>query len=160
MREPLRQENMDTFEANLCDLQPSQLYICSDKLAEVERSIRTEQGSLIDPLPVKRLGPRTVLTDGHTRAFAAFLQGRRYVRVYWENDGLDWEAYETCVQWCLQEGVRSVADLQTRVVTAEQYEELWYKHCRAMHERLAMQRKEREGTTKPLNGTSVRRTRR
>ena len=56
---------MSTFEANLSDLQPSQLYICSEKLAEEERSMRTEQGLSVDPLPVKRLGPRTVLTDGH-----------------------------------------------------------------------------------------------
>jgi len=132
---------MDTFEANLSDLQPSQLYICSDKLAEVARSMRTEQDSSIDPLPVTRLGPRTVLTDGHTRAFAAFVQGRRYVQVYWETDRLDWEAYEACVQWCLQERIHSVADLHARIVTAEQYEELWYKRCRAMHGRLAAQRK-------------------
>ena len=145
---------MDTFEANPTDLQPSQLYICSDKLAEVERSMRTQQDSSIDPLPVKRLGPRPVLTDGHTRAFVAFLQGRTYVRVYWETDQLDWEAYEACVQWCLEKGIRSVADLQTRVVTAEQYEELWCKRCHVLHARLATQRKEAEGTTRSSHAPS------
>jgi len=58
------------------------------------------------------------------------------VPVYWDTDELDWEAYGVCVQWCLQEGIHSVLDLQTRVVTAEQYEELWIKRCRAMHEEL------------------------
>ena len=140
---------MRTFKANLNDLQPSQLHIYSDKLAEVERSMGCTRGCSMDPLPVRRLGPRTVLTDGHTRALAAFRQGRSSVLAYWETDELDWEAYEVCVQWCLQEGIHSVADLQTRVVTAEQYEELWYTRCRAMHERLSTQREEGEGTTRP-----------
>ena len=138
---------MDTFEANLSDLQPSQLYICLDKLAEVERSMGCTQGWSMDPLPLKRLGPRIALTDGHTRALAAFRRGRSSLLAYWETDQLDWEAYEVCVQWCLQEGIHSVADLQSRVVTADQYEELWYKRCRAMHRRLAAQRRLGKGTT-------------
>ena len=73
---------MKTFEANLSDLQPSQLYICSDKLAAVERSLTENAASEIDPVPVKRLGARIVLTDGHTRAFAAFRQYRRTVDQY------------------------------------------------------------------------------
>ena len=128
---------MGTFNANLSDLQPSQLYICSAKLAAVERSIDRQRACSIDPLPVKRLRSKIVLTDGHTRAFAAFQRGRECVPAYWEKDQLNWEAYEVCVEWCLEEGIRSVADLRSRVVTAKQYEELWYKRCRAMHERLA-----------------------
>ena len=132
---------MRTFQANLDDLQPSQLYICSDKLAAVERAMERTESAAINPLPVKRLGPRTVLTDGHTRAFAAFRQGSRSVPACWDTDDLDWEAYEICVEWCLEEGVRMVADLQTRLVTAEQYEELWLTRCRVMHEQLAEQRR-------------------
>jgi hypothetical protein len=133
-----------TFAAKLSDLQPSQLYVSADKLACIERALTGEQPPAIEPLPLKRLGPRTVLTDGHTRALAAFRAGCRSVPVYWETDELDWEAYEICVHWCLQAGIYSVADLQARVVTAEQYEELWYERCRAMHRWLAEQR--RSGT--------------
>lgn len=130
---------METFEINLVDLQPSQLYISADKLAKVERSVR-DATVRPEPLPVKQLGARIVLTDGHTRAFAAYRVGARSIPVHRETDELDWEAYEICVQWCLDEGIRSIADLQTKIVTADQYEGLWYARCRALHERLARQR--------------------
>ncbi|MHC4966183.1 MAG: sugar ABC transporter ATP-binding protein, partial [Planctomycetota bacterium] len=129
------------------DLQPSQLYICSEKLAQVTQSLREAAGASIDPVPVKQLGARTVLTDGHTRACAAFQEGHKSIPAYWETDELDWEAYEICVQWCRQEGIHSVADLPSRIVTADEYEELWYKRCRALHDRLAEQRKERGDAT-------------
>jgi hypothetical protein len=127
---------METFDADLSDLQPSQLYISSAKLAEVQRLV----GAKASPLPVRRIGGRVVLTDGHTRALAAWREGRRTVQVHWDDDALDWEAYEICVEWCLEEGIRSVADLATRVVAARQYEELWLDRCRAMHRQLAEQR--------------------
>ena len=132
---------MAAFDASLAELQPSQLYICAEKLAEVERSLRSASGWPVEPVPVKRLGARTVLTDGHTRAFAAFQQGWESVPAYWETDELDWEAYEICVEWCHQEGIYSVGDLRSRTITADRYEVLWYERCRAMRERLAGQRK-------------------
>ena len=137
-------DRMGTFEANLSELQPSQLYICTEKLTAVERSLRSAPGRAMEPAPIARLGLRMVLTDGHTRAFAAFRQGRTSVPAYWETDELDWEAYEICVQWCHQEGIYSTADLRSRVVTADRYEVLWHERCRAMHERLAQQRQSRE----------------
>jgi hypothetical protein len=134
---------MNTFQISLADLQPSQLYISADKLTEVERSRDATPDADADPLPVARLGSRIVLTDGHTRAAALCRGGVRSVRVAWETDALDWEAYEACVRWCLDEGVRTVADLLTRVVAADRYEQLWIGRCRALHDRLARQRAER-----------------
>lgn len=81
---------MDAFEAELRDLQPSQLYTCTEKLAEVEGACADADDALASPLPVKRMGSRIVLTDGRTRALAAFRQGRTSVPVYWETDELDW----------------------------------------------------------------------
>ena len=133
----------EEFEVDLSELQPSQLYICADKLAEV---VQTPGGPALDPVPVRRLGPRTVLTDGHTRAFAAFRAGRSRIAAYWETDELDWEAYEICVRWCDEAGIRSIADLADRVVAAEDYEELWYERCRAMHRELQSKRELRSGT--------------
>lgn len=137
------------FEISFHDLQPSQLYISSDKLAAVERAMRELENWYDDPVPVKRFASRTVLTDGHTRALAAFRQGSGTICAYWETDELDWEAYQVCVQWCMDEGIQSVADLEERIVTEKQYEELWLKRCRAMHDALALQRKDMQGTTKP-----------
>ena len=138
----------DIFEIDLRELQPSQLYICSDKFAEVTQSSGEH---ILDPVPVRRLCSKTVLTDGHTRAFAAFQAGHSMIAAYWETDELDWEAYEICVRWCVQDGIHSIADLAGRVVTADDYEELWYKRCRAMHQELQSKREQQEGTT---NGRS------
>ena len=69
-----------------------------------------------------------MLTDGHTRALAALLAGRTEVRACWETGGLDWEAYRICVRWCAQEGIRTVADLGGRVVSARDYEGLLAEH--------------------------------
>jgi len=52
----------------------------------------------LPPLPIKKLGQDVILTDGHTRALAAHLQGWQEIRVYWDEDDLDWEAYAICVQ--------------------------------------------------------------
>ena len=148
---------METFEISLPDLQPSQLYISADKLAKVERSLQDAPMAGSEPLPVKRLGSRTVLTDGHTRALAAQRAGARSVLATWETDELDWEAYETCVQWCRDEGVHAVADLQARIVPADRYEALWYERCRRLHERLARQRAaSTDGGTDPAMTTTPR----
>ena len=56
---------MNTVEVKLTDLQPSQLYICSEKLAAIENDMGSCSGSGadVDSLPVKQFGSRVVLTD-------------------------------------------------------------------------------------------------
>ena len=138
---------MNNFEVNLSDLQPSQLYICLDKLAVVERETITNCESSFSPLPVKMIASRITLTDGHTRALAARRRGCKSVQVYWDRDELDWESYEICVQWCIDANIHSVLDLESRIVTVAQYAELWIERCSAMHARLASLRKTGEGAT-------------
>ena len=80
-------------------MQPSQLFINSEKLALVIEALDADPKSL-EPIPVKKIGDEVVFVDGHTRAFAAFLRRMLEVRVYWEEDELDWDAYKICVNWC------------------------------------------------------------
>ena len=117
------------------EVQPSQLYISQAKLAQV----RAAPG-LLEPLPVSRLAGRVVLTDGHTRALAAWQAGRSTIEVYWDQDELDWEAYEICVAWCDEAGIRTVADLAGRVVPPAEYEVLWLERCSRMQRALAERR--------------------
>ena len=119
---------MKPFVHLLLDLQPSQLYINADKLTAVQH--RFALNHTIEPLPVKKLASKIVLTDGHTRAFAAFLRGETSLWVYWDDDPLDWAAYEVCVDWCLAAGIHSVAGLQSRIISTEAYDELWLERCR------------------------------
>ncbi len=124
----------------LCSIQPSQLYISELKLVEVRRRFAPISVSTLDPIPVKRLDEEVIFTDGHTRAFAAFLAGLREVRVFWDEDDLDWEAYRICVQWCKDEGIYTVGDLEGRVIPHSDYEVLWYERCAKMQRALKEKR--------------------
>jgi hypothetical protein len=55
----------------LSQIQPSQLYISAAKLARVRAVFDPRQPASLGPLPVVAFGNQIVLTDGHTRAFAA-----------------------------------------------------------------------------------------
>lgn len=113
----------------LDEIQPSQLFINSERLAAVMKAFDPE---LLEPLPIFKLGNRTVLADGHTHALAALLSGLEDIPVYWAEEELDVEAYEICVGWCEEEGVRTVADLMDRLLAPAQYELMWVKRCQAM----------------------------
>jgi hypothetical protein len=129
----------ETFVLGLDEIQPSQLYLSEAKVAAVRTGSRP-----LAPLPVKRLGGRVVLTDGHTRAFVAWRSGQRQIEVHWDGDDLDWEAYEACVAWCRAEGIRTVADLTGRIVPPEEYEVVWLQRCARMQRRLAATRREEQ----------------
>jgi hypothetical protein len=127
----------DIGAMRLDELQPSQLFISSEKLARVIRSLDSQGLGSLEPLPIKELDGRIVLTDGHTRAFAAFLRGLVEVPVSWDEDELDWEAYRICVVWCQEAGVLNVVDLADRILGPEDYELLWHERCRQMQQELA-----------------------
>lgn len=124
-----------TFSIALADLQPSQLMISAAKLERVGASLLE-----LEPLPVRRLAGRLVLTDGHTRALAAHREGREEIAVFWDEDDLDWELYEICVGWCLAEGVHCISDLADRIVPHEDHRRLWIDRCRAEAARLEEER--------------------
>ena len=132
-------------------IQPSQLYISSEKLARVMASFEPQTSESLLPVPLKRLGSHTIYTDGHTRAFAAYSCGLSEIRAYWDEDDLDWEMYKICIAWCLAEGIRTIADLKGRVVPPKDYETLWRERCRKMHrEVIARRSSEGSGMGEPL----------
>lgn len=132
------------FLMRLDEIQPSQLFISSEKLAAVMKNFDPARPETLEPVPVKQLGNQVIFTDGHTRAFAAFLGGLAAIPVYWDEDELDWEAYEICVQWCHEAGIRTIADLKGRVVSHDEYEVVWYQRCEEMQQALAGKRLTRD----------------
>jgi len=78
--------------------------------------------------------------DGHTRALAAFLNGFPEVPVYWETEDMDWEAYGICVEWCRDEAISTMADLQSRIVSNKEYDEMWLDRCAKMQKELEKNR--------------------
>jgi hypothetical protein len=133
----------EIFVMKLDEIQPSQLFINSEKLANVLKDYDRLKPDSLAPVPVKNLEGRIIVTDGHTRALAAFLRGFSEVRVYWDEEDLDWEAYGICVGWCRSEGVLRIADLKDRVVSPEEFEVLWIKRCEKMEGDLESRRNQK-----------------
>ena len=130
----VRHEMTSEFVTTLTEIQPSQLFISSERLSRVREGSDPLKTQALQAIPVKRLGDRVVFTDGHTRAFAAHEAGLSEVRVFWDEDELDWEAYEICVRWCQEAGIHTIADLRDKVVSSEEYDILWLKRCEEMHQ--------------------------
>jgi hypothetical protein len=129
-----------SFCARLDALQPSHLYISREKLKAVMAGRQRLVLADVEPLPVKQLADCLMLTDGHTRAVAAAQSGIEEIPVYWETDDLDWELYDECVRWCREEGIRSVPDLASRIVSADDYQRLWHDRCDTLHREFARRR--------------------
>ncbi len=132
-----------TFMMKLDKIQPTQLFISSEKLSEVMKTVDSKNPKSIEPMPVKKLGNEIIFVDGHTRAFAAFLLGFTKVPVYWENEELDWGAYQICVKWCKKAKIRTIADLKNRVIPQKDYEVLWYRRCEEMQLKLQRKREQK-----------------
>lgn len=118
---------------DLKDLQPSQFYISKNKIKEIEKWFK-EDLSNFDPIPVKLLDGRLVMTDGHTRAVVAIMHGIDKVKVVEDNDDLSWDMYRKCVEECLNQGINSPYDLVNRIVDEDAYHKLWDKWCDNMQE--------------------------
>lgn len=125
---------------DLSVLQPSQLYISADRLRNILKWFENEDLSTLLPLPVKILNNHMVLTDGHHRALAMHLFGLSQVVVEMDEDELDWEAYEVCVTWCLDEGISSVKHLENRIVNEADFHLLWDIRCDNLHTDLEKKR--------------------
>ena len=127
---------MQTFEVSLEELGVSQLYLNQRKLEAVRERVSAEDFAGFEPLPVYDFGDgRKVLTDGHSRAFVAMMRGQKTLTVYWDNDPnttgkLPQRMYRMYLEWCEKAGVKILADLQSRVLQAPNYEFFWLERCR------------------------------
>jgi len=97
------------------------------------------------PLPVKLLNDEIIFTDGHTRAFILWKNGVHKIEVYWEaeDEDLDWELYEVCVNWCKDADIRSIGDLSGKIIDSMSYKEKWINRCQKMHLELEKIRNEK-----------------
>ena len=124
----------------LSGLQPSQLFINREKLEELQSNINFSQPEHIPPIPIKRLEGEWVMTDGHTRAYAASLAGLELIPTVRDEDELDWEAYRICVDWCKKAGITQISGLKGRVIDPDAYDQLWLARCKRMQDRLEVKR--------------------
>ena len=135
---------LDINKIALLDIQPSQFYVSEEKILNIKKWFDPNDLSNFEPIPIKELDGRIIFTDGHTRAWTAFLSGVSHVPLVWDEDELDWEAYRICVDACIERGVCSVADFRGRVLSGADYKIKWNGWCDKMHAELELKRKAAE----------------
>lgn len=115
---------------------PSQLYLSSEKLADVVSWFDFADPNY-DPLPAFEHEGTWYLADGHTRAFVAHLAGETTLRVS-RNESIredhDFDVYLAAIDWCETEGVETVPDLRGRILSPESYEKQWIERCTRVSE--------------------------
>ena len=125
-------DHMKINELKLKDIQPSQFYISEKKLRDIEGWLNPADLSGFEPIPVKLLDGRPVMTDGHTRAVAALRAGLEAVPLVWDEDELPWDMYRACVAACREQAIASPIDLLSRIISEAEYRERWDKWCDRM----------------------------
>lgn len=112
--------------------QPSQPFVDADRLGDVLEWFDLDARTY-DPVPTVGIAGETVITDGHTRAFVAYLSGADTLAVVHDPDreALNLELYRECVGWCRDESVTGIADLVGRVVSRETFLDEWVARCRS-----------------------------
>jgi hypothetical protein len=128
------------FRISLAEVQPSQLYINRAKLTPLLAAVRINGLHALAPVPLKVLNGWIIYTDGHSHALAVWLNGYTEIEAVWENDPLDWDANQICVDWCLAASIHTVANLTARILEPEAYSRLWLEPCRRMQTQLASQK--------------------
>ncbi len=121
-----------SLDLALTDVHPSQLYLSSEKLADVLAWFDFDDPAY-GPLPVFEYDGEWYLSDGHTRAFVAYLAGEERLSVERDDEVrevYDFDVYLACISWCEEEGVKTIADLRGRIVEPGTFEEVWIERCK------------------------------
>lgn len=112
---------------NLDRIQPTQAYINSDELARFIKDIQRPYVDYIGEVPIKKIGDHIVYIDKHTQAFAAYFLGLTEIKVKWANDDIDDAEYLKRASMCRKDGIHTIANLRTRIVSANDFKELWIR---------------------------------
>ena len=117
------------MEIAISDLQFSQLFLSEEKIKRVENWLTNETFKEA-PVTIRWFpwSETPVLLDGHTRVFVASQKGITRVPVLWDDTELEAELeqlYQACTAWCNDQGIHSVSDFSTRILSQAQYEIDW-----------------------------------
>lgn len=129
------------MEIAISDLQFSQLFLSEEKIKRVENWLTNETFKEA-PVTIRWFpwSETPVLLDGHTRVFVASQKGITRVPVLWDDTELEAELeqlYQACTAWCNDQGIHSVSDFSTRILSQAQYEIDWIGRCQSYLAKLA-----------------------
>lgn len=113
----------------------SQIYLNSEKIANIEAWFDPANLMNFEPLPVHDFGNgRFTLTDGHSRAFVAWRHGVNEIPVVYDMDEIvtgetGQMLYREDLIWCKRFGLTYIWDLQDRILSPTEYRERWIMRC-------------------------------
>ncbi len=108
------------------ELQVSQLALDIDRILKIERDFDMTQ---MTPIPIKEMGGRLVMTDGHHRAAVLLRKGYRALPVVEEEDEVDLRLYGIAVRACQAAGLMTPKHLLGQLKSHEEFEEYWPPFC-------------------------------
>ncbi|MGT2656691.1 hypothetical protein [Streptococcus varani] len=109
------------MKMNILDIQLSQLFLSEKKIKLLKEWMEMANVEIFPPVPIKKIGNRIFFTDGHTRAYLAYVLGWQELPVIWDEDELDWEAYLFCVKTAEERDIWTVVDLAERILSGKDY---------------------------------------
>ena len=113
----------------------SQIYLNSEKIANIEAWFDPADLTNFEPLPVHDFGNgRFTLTDGHSRAFVAWRHGVSEIPVVYDMDEIvigetGQRLYREDLIWCKRFGLTHIWDLKGRILSPTEYRERWIMRC-------------------------------
>lgn len=114
------------------ELRPNNWYLDQEKVEQIRQIWRNERSELLPPCLVTLIDGEWSLIDGHSRAFVAYEKGIQRlgveVRPLHELGG-NTLIYEFIHRMGPKQGVSSISDLQSRILSAQDYQLKWIEFC-------------------------------
>ena len=142
----------------LLELGLSQIYLNEDKVKAIEKWFNPDDMSIFEPLPVHDYGNgKYTLTDGHSRAYVAHKNGLTHIPVVYDNDDMvageiGQKLYCADIEWCNRFGINNISNLESRIISAEEYQRLWIRRCDRSYNLLMISEENREQFIKEVPG--------
>ena len=125
---------------DISGLRLSQIYLSQDKLNTVN-SWFTPTLENFQPIPVRDFlnNGNLHMTDGHSRTFVAWQNGLKQIPCIYDEDEmvtckLGQRLYENNIEWCERYSLQHISDLADRILSENDYDELWRGRCGKMHD--------------------------
>ena len=120
---------------SITELGLSQIYLNKQKLLTIEKWFDPNDLSNFKPLTIHDFGNKKLtLTDGHSRAFVANKHGVDKIPVLYDTDYIVTSEtgqmlYKNDIIWCERFDIKNICDLESRIISNEEYQDLWVDRC-------------------------------
>ena len=116
----------------ILSVRPNNWYINREKLERVRSAWNNGKQDQLPPVLVTEIDDEPSLIDGHSRAYAAFERGETHIRadIYAleEIEGSS-ALYKHIHREGPHQGIKTIADLQGRILPPEEHRRLWTGYC-------------------------------